>query len=83
MAEKPADRFARLTGEIAAARRELDARRDLDWAGAGAVIDALSHDLDKITHLYPDDQAAQHAHYDKVETRLGELRERAKGPVGG
>ena len=83
MAEKPADRFARLTAEIAAAHKELEARRDLDWAGAGAVIDALSHDLNKITHLYPDDEAAAHAHYDKVEQRLGELRARAKGPVSG
>jgi hypothetical protein len=83
MAEKPADRFARLTAEIAAAHKELEAREDLDWAAAGAVIEAMSHDLNKITHLYPDDEAAAHAHYDKVEQRLGELRARAKGPVSG
>ena len=83
MAEKPADRLARLTAEIAAARKELEARQDLEWADAGAVIDALSHDLNEVTKLYPDDEAAAHSRYDEVEQRLGELRARVKGPAGG
>jgi hypothetical protein len=83
MAEKPADRFARLTDEIAAARKELEARQDLEWADAGAVVDALSHDLNQVTHLYPNDEAAAHARYDAVEQRLGELRARVKGQAGG
>jgi hypothetical protein len=83
MAEQPADRFARLTAEIAEARKELEAREDLEWADAGAVIDTLSHDLNEITRLYPDDEAAAHARYDEVERRLGEVRARTKGQAGG
>lgn len=83
MAEKPADRFARLTAEIAQARKELEARQDLEWADAGAVVDALSHELNEVTHLYPDDEAAAHARYDEVERRLVELRARDKGQTGG
>ena len=83
MVEKPADRLARLTAEIAAARKELEARQDLDWADAGAVIDGLSYDLNEITDLYPDDEAAAHSRYDKVEQRLVELRARVKGQAGG
>jgi hypothetical protein len=83
MAEIPADRFARLTADIAAARKELEARQDLEWADAGAVIDGLSHELNEITHLYPDDDAAAHSRYDEVEQRLGELRARIRGEAGG
>jgi hypothetical protein len=83
MAEKPADRFARLTAEIAEARKELEARRDFDWADVGAVIDGLSHELNEVTRLYPDDEAAAHARYDQVEQRLVDLRARVKGQAGG
>lgn len=83
MAEKPADRFERLTAEIAEARKELEARQDLEWADAGAVVDALSQELNEVTHLYPDDEAAAHARYDEVERRLVELRARDKGQTGG
>ncbi len=74
MAEQPEDRLARLTGEIAAARKELEDRRDFEWAEAGDVLDAMSHDLNQATHLYPNDHAAVHAHYDTIEQRLGEVK---------
>ena len=76
MAEQPADRQARLGTEIEAARAKLSARRDLEWAEAGDVMDGLSHDLNEATHLYRDDHEAIHAHYDRIEQRLQEAKAR-------
>lgn len=69
-------RLTRLTSEIDAARARIAARQQLDWAEVGDVIDSLSHDVTSVLHLYPEDATGAHAHLDRVETRLGELKAR-------
>lgn len=69
-------RRMRLTSEINEARARVLARQQLDWAEVGDVIDSLSQDVNGVLHLYPDDATGAHAHLDRVEMRLGELKTR-------
>jgi hypothetical protein len=81
MAEEDAGaRRARLTAEIEAARARLAERRNLEWAEVGEVLDALSHQLNDVTHLEKNDHAAAHATYDDVERRLGDVKRRIGEP---
>jgi ribosome assembly protein YihI (activator of Der GTPase) len=73
MAEHPTERRDRLTAALEAARARAAARRNLEWADVGDVLDALSHDLNEVTHLEKTDHAAAHAHYDRIEQRLSEV----------
>jgi hypothetical protein len=81
MAEEDAGaRRARLTAEIEAVRARLAERRNLEWAEVGEVLDALSHQLNDVTHLEKNDHAAAHAAYDDVERRLDDVNRRIGEP---
>jgi hypothetical protein len=79
MAEHPADRIARLSAEIEAARARAADERTFEWAEVGDVIDALSHELNDITHLYANDHATAHARLDDLEARIAEVNARLTG----
>jgi hypothetical protein len=68
--ELPAARRDRLGARIAAARARLAERAGLEWAEVGDLLDMLSHEIDEATGLEPDDHAAAHGRYDRVETEL-------------
>ena len=78
MTESLDDRRQRLGAEIEAARARAAARRDLDWAEIGDLLDGLSHELNAVTHLEKNDPAA-HTRYDAIEARLGEVQDRIGG----
>jgi hypothetical protein len=75
MAESLDERRERLGAAIGAARTRAAARRDLDWAEIGDLLDALSQDLNEVTHLERSDPAA-HARCDAIEARLDALQAR-------
>jgi hypothetical protein len=68
--EHPAARRDRLSARIAAARARLAERQSLEWAEVGDLLDMLSHEINDATDLEPNDHAAAHGQYDRIEAQL-------------
>jgi hypothetical protein len=79
MAEQHDERIARLGAEIEAARARAAGEQDFDWDEAGDMIDALSHELNDITHLYANDHAAAHGRLSDLEGRIADVNARLTG----
>ena len=70
--EHPAARHDRLSARIAAARARLAERDNMEWAEIGDLVDMLSHQINEVTDLEPNDHAAAHGRYDRIERQIDE-----------